>query len=50
MDRLLLRFQRTAVQYLKIGYHIGIGGSMIQLEERAKDWREAIPHIPLVGF
>ena len=34
-------------QYLKLGYHIGIGGSILQLEERAKDLWEAIPHIPL---
>ena len=34
-------------QYLKLGYHIGIGGSVLQLEERAKDLWEAIPHIPL---
>ena len=36
-----------AGQYLKLGYHIGIGGSVLQLEERAKDLWEAIPHIPL---
>ena len=36
-----------ADQYLKLGYHIGIGGSVLQLEERAKDLWEAIPHIPL---
>ena len=36
-----------AEQYLKLGYHIGIGGSVLQLEERAKDILEAIPHIPL---
>ena len=36
-----------AEQYLKLGYHIGIGGSVLQLEERAKDLWEAIPHIPL---
>ena len=34
-------------QYLKLGYHIGIGGSVLQLEERAKDLWEAIPHIPM---
>ena len=34
-------------QYLKLGYHIGIGGSVLQLEEQAKDLWEAIPHIPL---
>ena len=34
-------------QYLKLGYHIGIGGSVLQLEERAKDLWEAIPRIPL---
>ena len=36
-----------AEQYLQLGYHIGIGGSSLQLEERAKDLWEAIPHIPL---
>ena len=36
-----------AEQYLKLGYHIGIGGSVLQLEERAKDLWEAIANIPL---
>ena len=36
-----------AEQYLELGYHIGIGGSVLQLEERAKDLWEAIPKIPL---
>ena len=35
-----------AEQNLKLGYHIG-GGSVLQLEERAKDLWEAIPYIPL---
>ena len=39
--------REIAAQYLKLGYHIGIGGSVLQLEERAKDLWEAIPHIPL---
>ena len=39
--------KEIAEQYLKLGYHIGIGGSVLQLEERAKDFWEAIPHIPL---
>ena len=39
--------REIAEQYLKLGYHIGIGGSILQLEERAKDLREAVPHIPL---
>ena len=39
--------KEIAQQYLKLGYHIGIGGSVLQLEERAKDLWEAIPHIPL---
>jgi len=34
-------------QYLKLGYHVGIGGSVLHLEERAKDLWEAVPHIPL---
>lgn len=35
----------TAIR--KTCYHIGIGGSILQLEERAKDLWEAVPHIPL---
>lgn len=31
----------------QLGYHIGIGGSVLQSEERAKDLREAIPNIPM---
>ena len=37
----------TAKQYLDLGYHIGIGGSILQLEERAKNLWEAVPNIPL---
>ena len=39
--------KEIAEQYLNLGYHIGIGGSVLQLEERAKPLWEAIPHIPL---
>ena len=39
--------KEIAQQYLKLGYHIGIGGSVLQLEERAKDLWEAIGCIPL---
>ena len=39
--------KEIAEQYLKLGYHFGIGGSVLQLEERAKNLWEAIPHIPL---
>jgi TatD DNase family protein len=39
--------KEIARQYLKLGYHIGIGGSLLQQEERAKDLWEAIDHIPL---
>ena len=39
--------KEIAEQYLKQGYHIGIGGSVLQLEERAKALWEAVPHIPL---
>ena len=39
--------KEIAEQYLKLGNHIGIGGSVLQLEERAKDLWEAIPQIPL---
>lgn len=37
----------TAKQYLELGYHIGIGGSVLQLEERASSLWKAIPNIPL---
>ena len=36
-----------AQQYLKLGYHIGIGGSLLQQEERAGALWEAVKHIPL---
>ena len=36
-----------AQQYLKLGYHFGIGGSLLQQEERAGDLWEAVKHIPL---
>ena len=39
--------REIAEQYLNLGYHIGIGGSVLQLEERAKDLWDAVPHIPL---
>ena len=39
--------KEIAEQYLKLGYHIGIGGSVLQLEERAKNLWESISHIPL---
>ena len=39
--------KEIAEQYLKLGYHIGIGGSVLQLEERAKDLWESVPHIPM---
>ena len=39
--------KEIAQQYLELGYHIGIGGSVLQLEERAKDLWEAIECIPL---
>ena len=39
--------KEIAEQYLKLGYHIGIGGSVLQMEERAQDLWEAILHIPL---
>ena len=39
--------KEIAEQYLKLGYHIGVGGSVLQLEERAKDLWEAVPHIPM---
>lgn len=36
-----------AHQYLKLGYHFGIGGSLLQQEERAGTLWEAVKHIPL---
>ena len=39
--------KEIAEQYLKLGYHFGIGGSVLQLEERAKYLWEALPSIPL---
>ena len=39
--------REIAEQYLKLGYHIGIGGSLLQPEERARDLLEAVPHIPM---
>lgn len=39
--------REIAKQYLKLGYHIGIGGSVLQPEERAKDLWEALADIPL---
>ena len=39
--------KEIARQYLELGYHFGIGGSLLQQQERAKDLQEAIPHIPL---
>ena len=37
----------TAQQYLKLGYHVGIGGSILQPEERAGELWRAIEQIPL---
>ncbi len=34
-------------KYLDLGYHIGIGGSLLQQAERVKDLQEAVAHIPL---
>ena len=39
--------KEIAEQYLMLGYHFGIGGSVLQLEERANDLWEAITSIPL---
>lgn len=36
-----------ARQYLKLGYHIGIGGSLLQQEERAQALWQAVEQIPL---
>ena len=39
--------REIAEQYLKLGYHFGIGGSLMQQEERAGALWEAIKYIPL---
>lgn len=39
--------KEIAQQYLNLGYYIGIGGSLLQKEERAKALQEAVVHIPL---
>lgn len=39
--------QEIARQYLRLGYHIGIGGAALQQEERAKELWKAIEAIPL---
>ena len=36
-----------AQRYLELGYHIGIGGAVLQQEERAADLWEAVRYIPL---
>lgn len=41
------RSKEIAERHLKLGYHIGIGGFVLQLEEQEKDLWEAIPRIPL---
>lgn len=39
--------REIAQAYVKLGYHIGIGASLLQPEERAHDLLDAVPHIPL---
>ena len=39
--------RKIAEQYLKLGYHFGIGGSLLQQEERASALWDAVKHIPL---
>ncbi len=34
-------------RYLDLGYHIGIGGSLLQQADRVKDLQEAVAHIPM---
>lgn len=38
---------KTAREYLKLGYHIGIGGALLQKEERAGALWEAVKNMPL---
>ena len=40
-------YAATAKQYLDLGYHIGIGVSVLHLEDRGKNLWGAIPNIPL---
>ena len=39
--------KETAGQYVDLGYHLGIGGSVLQPEERAKELWEAVAAVPL---
>ncbi len=39
--------KEIAQQYLRLGYHIGIGGALLQQEERAGELWDAMGHIPL---
>lgn len=39
--------KQTAGSYLELGYHIGLGGAVLQQEERASALWEAVAHIPL---
>ena len=38
---------KIAEQYLRLDYHIGIGGAILQQEERAKELWEAVARMPL---
>ena len=38
---------KIAQEYVKLGYHLGIGGSILQPEERAKMLWEAVEKVPL---
>lgn len=39
--------KEIAGQYVGLGYHLGIGGSVLQPEERAKELWEAVASVPL---
>jgi TatD DNase family protein len=39
--------RETATEYVKLGYHIGIGGALLQPEERAAELWDAIAQVPL---
>lgn len=39
--------REIAGHYVRLGYHVGIGGALLQPEERSKDLKQAVAEIPL---